>query len=595
VTALSPRTRVSLATFELNACTIAAPVPEKETFMRSSSCLLLLSFALPAFAAPATPSVPHAAESVEVSIVNVDAVVVDKQGQRVRGLRRDDFEIFENGTRQPITNFAEYSSTLQEQSATVTAQTPATAPQTSPSQQRSIVVFVERFQLPKFRSDPMFAALKKLLHDSVRPGDRVMVVSWNQGIVAIRQNFTDDLSKIDTAIDGIARRTVTISNDSMEDLRQEIEAVRAFENEGASFNGGSVPSLEETGISFFGEQTARMRAKVALLDEKRKVETLKGLMRSMGGSDGKKVLLLATHRLSEFAGADAFYLGSADGPLPAEVRNEFDAKPLIRTLIETANANGVTVYPFYPEGLGSSSMPSADQHAALGAGFEYLVLNNEIPILDEIAKQTGGVPAWDTTEVTKLLPRIADDFDSYYSLAYRATPGKATSRKIEVRVRDPKLSVRSRKQFVPKTDNTRMEDRVIGALFGNTAASVFRFGVSSGAPSRDKERNYLIPITVQVPIAALTSLRGQGNSYNGAFSVYLAWASTIGGVSDTHHDTRQFSIAAADLERAKKSHFTYTISVQSLTPSLRLALGVYDEVSRDYAVQLVDLREPPAK
>ena len=82
--------------------------------MRSSSCLLLLLLALPASAAPQTPPVPHAAESVEVSIVNVDAVVVDKQGHRVQGLRRDDFDIFENGVRQPITNFAECSSTPDE-------------------------------------------------------------------------------------------------------------------------------------------------------------------------------------------------------------------------------------------------------------------------------------------------------------------------------------------------------------------------------------------------------------------------------------------------------------------------------------------------
>jgi hypothetical protein len=260
--------------------------------------------------------------------------------------------------------------------------------------------------------------------------------------------------------------------------------------------------------------------------------------------------------------------------------------------VETANANGVTIYPIYAEGLGSASMPSSDAHGTLNTGFDYLVLNNEIPMLDYIAKETGGVSAWDSTEIAKLMPRIGDDFDSYYSLAYRANPGKAASRKIEVRVKDPKLSVRSRKQFVPKNENTRMEDRVIGALFGNTPASAFRFAVKSDPPTRTKDKTYLIPLTVQVPIAALTSLRGSGTAYNGAFSVYLAWGSTIGGVSETHHDTQPFSIAAADLERAKTGHFTYTISVASLTPSLHVALGVYDEVSRDYAVGLVNL--PPA-
>jgi VWFA-related protein len=558
--------------------------------MRSSSCLLLLFVAISSVAAPQTPVVPHAAESVEVSIVNVDAVVVDKEGKRVQGLQRDDFEIFENGVRQPITNFAEYTATPpQQQNGVVTAQIPAVAPQPSPPQRRSIIVFVERFQLPAFRSDPMFAAMKKLLHDSVRPGDRVMVVSWNQGVVGIRQTFTDDLSKVDKALDAIATRTKTRNHDRMDDLRQELSTI-------TDVFGNGDQSVADS-LAFSREQSSRMKAQIAMADEKRKVETLKALMRSMAGVDGRKVLLLATHRLSEYAGAEAFFL-AGESQLPAEVQSEFDAKPLLATLIETANANGVTIYPIYAEGLGSTTMPGADQSDApnpSAGAFDYRILSNETPMLDYVAKETGGVSAWGSTEVTKLLPRIGDDFDSYYSLAYRATPTKAAARKIEVRVKDPALSVRSRRQFVPKTEVTRMEDRVIGALFGNAPRSAFRFAAKSGEPTRTKAKTYLFPLTVQVPIAALTPLRGQGNVYSGAFSVYVAWGSTIGGVSDTHHDTQQFSIPAADLDKAKAGHYTYTISVESLTPSVRVALGIYDEVSRDYAVGLMNLPPPPAK
>jgi VWFA-related protein len=436
----------------------------------------------------------------------------------------------------------------------------------------------------------MFAAMKKLLHDSVRPGDRVMVVSWNQGVVGIRQTFTDDLSKVDKALDAIAKLTNTRNPDPMDDLRQELSTIPD------AFGGGRTP-IEDTGLSFSREQSARMKAQIAMDDEKRKVETLKALMRSMAGVEGKKVLLLATHRLSEYAGAEAFYLAGEDRLQP-EVQSEFDAKPLMRTLVETANANGVTIYPIYAEGLGSTTMPSADQGNAPSAGtgvFDYRILSNETPMLEFVAKETGGVSAWGSTEVAKLLPRIGDDFDSYYSLAYRATPTKAAARKIEVRLKDPALSVRSRRQFVPKTEITRMEDRVIGALFGIAPRSAFRFAAKSGEPARTKNKTYLFPLTVQVPIAALTPLRGQGNAYNGAFSVYLAWGSTIGGVSDTHHDTQPFSIPAADLDKAKTGHFTYTISVESLTPSLRVALGIYDEVSRDYAVGLINLQAPPPK
>jgi VWFA-related protein len=561
--------------------------------MRSSSCLLLLLLAVPASAQ--TPAVPHAAESVEVSIVNVDAVVVDKQGHRVQGIRRDDFEIFENGVKQPITNFAEYAHTEQSAVAGVTAA--VAAPQPPPPQQRSIIVFVERFRLPSFRSDPMFGALKKLLHDSVRSGDRVMVVSWNHGIAGMRQNFTDDLAKVDKALDALAVRTTTVYLDPKDDLRQELDAIAAFEEESAAFQkfgfaGTNV--LAASNLPFFAEQTARMSAKVMFADERQKVETLKALMRSAASVEGKKVLLLATHRLSMYAGAEGLFMAGTD-TVPAEFRNEFDARPMIKTLVETANANGFTIYPIYAEGLDSSSMPSSDMRRQLGTGFDYLVLNNETPMLEYVAKETGGVAAWGSTDVTKLLPRIGDDFESYYSLAYRATPGKTASRKVEIRVKDPKLSVRSRKQFVPKNEVVRMEDRVIGALFGNVPESSFQFAVTSDPPKHDREKSYLIPITLQVPISALTPLRGQGNVYNGAFSVYMAWGSMIGGVSETHHDTQQFSINAADLERAKKGHFTYTISVASLTPSLHVAFGVYDEVSREYAVRLVDLEPPPKR
>ena len=86
--------------------------------MRSWSCLLLLSIAFPISAPAQTPVIPHAGETIEVSIVNVDTVVTDKQGRRVHGLRKEDFEIYENGVRQPITNFAEYASERKAPSAT---------------------------------------------------------------------------------------------------------------------------------------------------------------------------------------------------------------------------------------------------------------------------------------------------------------------------------------------------------------------------------------------------------------------------------------------------------------------------------------------
>ena len=44
-------------------------------------------------------------DSVNVSVVNVDVHVTDKKGNRVTGLTKDDFEIFEDGRPVAVTNF----------------------------------------------------------------------------------------------------------------------------------------------------------------------------------------------------------------------------------------------------------------------------------------------------------------------------------------------------------------------------------------------------------------------------------------------------------------------------------------------------------
>src|SRR5436309_7353152 len=108
------------------------------------------------------PPIPSIGAQIEVSLVNVDVFVTAKDGRRVRGLSKDDFEIFENGKLQPITNFAEYEDVG---SALAPAATP-TAATAAPPQTRTIIFFFDRFYLPKFRNDPLFASIRKLMHDS---------------------------------------------------------------------------------------------------------------------------------------------------------------------------------------------------------------------------------------------------------------------------------------------------------------------------------------------------------------------------------------------------------------------------------------------
>jgi hypothetical protein len=76
--------------------------------MRRSLFAVVLVFANAAsFAAPQQTLV----ESIEVRVANIDVVVRDKAGNPVTGLTKDDFELFEDGKKQPITNLYEDTAT----------------------------------------------------------------------------------------------------------------------------------------------------------------------------------------------------------------------------------------------------------------------------------------------------------------------------------------------------------------------------------------------------------------------------------------------------------------------------------------------------
>ncbi|MDP9122315.1 MAG: hypothetical protein M3O15_13275, partial [Acidobacteriota bacterium] len=72
-----------------------------------AALLLLLLPVPPSVAAP-----PHRGrdgasfgEAVDVNLISVDAYVTDRSGHRVTGLRKEDFEILEDGRRVEISNF----------------------------------------------------------------------------------------------------------------------------------------------------------------------------------------------------------------------------------------------------------------------------------------------------------------------------------------------------------------------------------------------------------------------------------------------------------------------------------------------------------
>src|SRR5687767_1788306 len=116
---------------------------------------------------PAPEDIPKLTETVDVRVINVDVVVVDrKTGQAVSGLTKNDFTIFENGRPKEISNFYEVRSTPITSAPAPTA--PAPRPRTADipvNQRRRIIFFVDNLSLHPFNRNRVFKAMKEFARD----------------------------------------------------------------------------------------------------------------------------------------------------------------------------------------------------------------------------------------------------------------------------------------------------------------------------------------------------------------------------------------------------------------------------------------------
>jgi VWFA-related protein len=559
----------------------------------------LIAFALAILAATPQqqPKLPSLGESIEVSIVNVDVFVTDKAGNRVRGLTQDDFEIYEDGKLRPITNFAEYAPAAPE-AAHVTVEgvaAPEAGVVTPPAevakrQKRTIAVFVDRIEMRPDKQREVFDRLRGTLRDIVEEGDRVSIITWERTrSLRVRQPYTGDIELIDATLEKIGDDPTAGSTSDIEEIRRadeaETERLQMLSARGAPSGGGSgAPSME-----------AIMLSDRALAEMKSKTAALNALMSSMSGADGQKVLLMLSHRFSMNVGHEYLTPKRTIGGPPGVYEMHYDTRKLVESVARTANANGVRIYSVYPAELPGvvvqspedNSMPQGGE-AGVG-GYEYEVLQNELSALQIVAERTGGAMTWHPAETVKLLDRLPDDFSSYYSLAYRATTsGADKAHSIRVKMKKPGLTARSRTEFVEKSADARMNDRVVAQLFGlPTQASVLHVTATAKGNARTSKKKMTIPISVEVPIGALTTLP-EGAENRGAFSVYVVSSTGRGDITDVTHQTQVYAIPTADLTRAKQGHFTYQLNVIADDKTSRVAIGVLDEISKDFGLTQVD-------
>jgi VWFA-related protein len=190
--------------------------------------------AAPSPIAEQTPPDSQPVFRVRRSEIPVRVVVRDERGNAVGGLRREDFELFDNGKRQQISGFRIESRSLELAPRGTSAGSAPQLPPTPPPD-RYIVFVINDLRLTFGDLAMTRAAAKRAISDAVQLGTRVAILT-ETGIQCL--GFTGDLAKLDALLDRITPQAV---NDSVAR-----EALRAVKSGMPRMNGPANPVIETT-------------------------------------------------------------------------------------------------------------------------------------------------------------------------------------------------------------------------------------------------------------------------------------------------------------------------------------------------------------
>ena len=560
------------------------PVPEedlKRLNLIDPPVLFLMAIlaAVPAQSQSQPDSASKLMETVDVRVINVDVVVTDRKGNAIQGLKRDDFQIFENGVPKKVSNFyevrgnrtfdAESEPAPAEVATATAAPVPLKADDIPEHMRRRIIFFVDNLSLAPFNRNRVFKEMKEFAAKVMRPGDEAMIATFNRSM-KVRVPFTRDAKQIQQAFDGIAGESAMGASNKSE-LTQTEDRIR------------DAQSYDDA------VATARSYSQSVEHDLRQSASALNGLMSTLAGVEGKKVLVLTSEGFQISPGKELFYFiddiarekkwNNAGSSIVESM--SFDSTPLIQSIAKTANANNITMYTIHAGGLGAAMSGSAENAKAVSFSVSQAGLSNSTDSLQLMAQMTGGLSAVSTNNFAAVFKNITRDLDSYYSLGYRAgTERVDRQRNLDVRLVRPNRNyiIRSRQTFVEKSTYAEMSDRIIANLLYKTKANDMKILMKTNQPVAMDDGNFRVPVEVQIPMESLTILP-QGEIFAGGFDLYVAVANKDGDMSDVTQKQQQIHIPPADMQKTKGKYYAYTMDLVMERGVNRISVGVVDQIS----------------
>ena len=444
--------------------------------MKYFRCLLLLLAALgqnpagqqgvnppPSVPQSTQPQKPEDTDVVKITtnLVQVDAVVTDKDGKIVSDLKPDEVEILEDGRKQKITNFSyNVSETSRPDKAAQPDKAAKPADKNTPSIppgklrpediRRTIAIVVDDLGLSFESTSYVRRALKKFVDEQIQPGDLVAIIRTSGGM-GVLQQFTADKRQLYAAVERVKWNSLGRSGAS------------PFAPMEPPMPGGKGAAVDAA-----NEDLNRFREDVFAVGT---LGAINYVVQGLKGLPGRKSILLVS---------DGFRIFGTENlrEYPGKTQSkEYMAMERVRRLVDQANRASVVIYTMNATGLQYYGLNAADSTYGRTADEVRDELNKRRDAawenqegLDYLAHETGGIAIRNNNDLSAGIKRVLEDQRGYYLIGYRpdnstfdARTGRRTFHKLSLKITRPgKYNVRMRNGFYGVTDAERAEPRTLG-------------------------------------------------------------------------------------------------------------------------------------
>jgi VWFA-related protein len=438
---------------------------------------------------PAFPQDAHF--SIQTNVVTVNVTVLDRDGKPIENLKKEDFEIFEDGKLQKLqaVDFQKLQSNLMPPLTLADRTEPPPPPKTynpdaekaaahsnllTKYQDRRLIVLLFDFSSmqPAEQGRARDAAIK-FLKAQMTSSDSVSIMVYSSALKTI-QDFTSDRDLLINTIDKF-RLGESSENASVAD-------------EGANSQDASGQFVaDETEFNIFNADL--------------KLAALEDAARGLGQYPEKKALVYISSGIQ---------------------KNGVDNQSQLRATVNTAIRNNVAFYPIDARGL-SALVPGGDATQAGSYGNQLYSgstqvsnrnnFENQQETLATLALDTGGKALLDSNDLTDGIRQVQKDFSSYYVLSYVSanTAQDGRYRRIQVKLAPsvaalhPKLDYRqgyyASTTFAHMSDSDK-EAQLAKAMQSDNPVTDLPMAVEVDYFRLEKSK-YFVPVSVKIPGSAL--------------------------------------------------------------------------------------------